>query len=65
MLLERIIQLRGYERMRDRMQTDKERERESKPDGPVAELVARVQHALQLEDLKEAQTQDEREAGEE
>jgi len=35
------------------MRTEKERERESKPSGKLAELVARVQHALQLEDAKD------------
>lgn len=52
-LLYRIVQLRGYSRMRDAMRTEKERERESKPSGKLAELVARVQHALQLEDAKD------------
>lgn len=52
-LLYRIMQLRGYARMRDAMRTEKERERDSKPSGPVAELVAKVQHMLQQEDVRE------------
>lgn len=47
------MQIRGYERMRDAMRTDKERERDAQPSGPVAELVAKVQHMLQAEDLKD------------
>jgi hypothetical protein len=39
--------------MRDAMRTDKERERDAQPSGPVAELVAKVQHMLQAEDLKD------------
>lgn len=42
------------------MRTEKERERDSKPSGKLAELVARVQHALQLEDAREAQEQADR-----
>lgn len=52
-LLYRIMQIRGYERMRSALRTEKERERDSKPSGPIAELVAKVQHALQLEDAKD------------
>jgi hypothetical protein len=52
--------------MRDAMRTEKERERDAVPSGPVAELVARVQHELQLEDLKEQKREtDEDEGGEE
>jgi hypothetical protein len=36
--------------MRDRMRTEKERERDAVPSGPVAELVAKVQHMLQEEE---------------
>ena len=32
------------------MRTEKERERDAKPSGPVAELVAKVQHMLQEEE---------------
>ena len=46
-LLWKIIQLRSYARMRDAMRTEKERERDAKPHGPVAELVAKVQHIVQ------------------
>jgi hypothetical protein len=53
-LLYRIVQLRGYARMRDRMRSDKERERDAVPQGPIAELVAKVQHMLQAEDAREA-----------
>lgn len=52
-LLERIVQIRGYMRMRDAMRTEKERERDAQPSGPLAELVAKVQHMLQAEDAKE------------
>jgi hypothetical protein len=61
-LLERIVQLRAYSRMRDAMRTEKERERDAQPSGPLAELVAKVQHMLQIEDLREqtdAETADE------
>lgn len=58
-LLYRIVQLRGYKRMRDALRTEKERERDAVPSGPVAELVAKVQHMLQIEDLKERQRETE------
>lgn len=57
-LLYRIVQLRAYTRMRDAMRTEKERERDAQPSGPIAELVAKVQHMLQVEDLEEMQGDD-------
>lgn len=35
------------------MRTEKERERDARPSGPIAELVAKVQHMLQAEDARE------------
>lgn len=58
-LLYRIVQLRSYARMRDRMRSDKERERDAVPQGPVAELVAKVQHMLQEEDARDAMAEQE------
>lgn len=49
-LLYRIVQIRGYERMREAMRTEKQREKDAKPSGPIAELVAKVQKMLQDED---------------
>jgi len=36
--------------MRDAMKSDKERERDAKPHGPIAELVAKVQYIVQQEE---------------
>ena len=67
-LLYRIVQIRGYERMRDRMRTEKERERDADAElqSPVAKLVAKVQYMLQKEDALEAASNgdDEEEEGE-
>lgn len=63
-LLQRIMQIRGYSRMRDAMRTEKERERDAQPRGPIAELVAKVQHMLQIEDLKEREREIADEEGE-
>ena len=49
-LLLRISQLRSYVAMREAMKSDKEREIDARPHGPVAELVAKVQYMLQQED---------------
>lgn len=43
--------------MRDAMKSEKEREADAKPHGPVAELVAKVQHMLQQEDEAEAESE--------
>ena len=45
--------------MRRAMRTEKERERDSTPSGKLAELVAMVQHELQLADAREAQEEQE------
>jgi len=46
-LLMRIMQLRSFENTRQAMKSDKEREKDSKPHGPMAEIVAKVQFANQ------------------
>ena len=58
-LLWRIVQLRSYARMRDAMRTEKERERDAKPHGPVAELVAKVQHIVQQDPDDDDEDEDE------
>jgi hypothetical protein len=46
-LLMRIMQLRSFESSRQAMKSDKEREKDAKPHGPMAEIVAKVQFANQ------------------
>lgn len=41
------MQLRAYENTRESMKSDKERERDAKPHGEMAELVAKVQYLVQ------------------
>lgn len=50
--------------MRESMRTEKERERDAQPSGPLAELVARVQHMLQKEDERDRMKELEAEEGE-
>jgi hypothetical protein len=41
------MQLRAYENTREAMKSDKEREKDAKPSGEMAELVAKVQFLVQ------------------
>jgi len=38
------VQLRSFVATREAMKSEKQRERDSKPSGPMAEMVARAQH---------------------
>lgn len=56
-LLSRIIQMRSFDSMRSAMRSEKQREHDAKPSGPMKELVAKVQfmnqHHLTAVDMDE------------
>jgi hypothetical protein len=46
-LLSRIMQMRSFVATREAMKSDKQRERDAKPKGPMAVMVARAQQMNQ------------------